>query len=76
MVDYKIKPFSIVLPKTRAYVKSYNGETKWMYFLIEDEKLLKTFNDFWNKDSNSIKKTLIANPSTMKKFSKSNKISW
>ena len=38
--DYKVKPFSIVLPKISAYVKSYDDETKWMYFLIEDDRLL------------------------------------
>ena len=26
----------IMLPKTSVYVKSYDGQTKWMYFLIED----------------------------------------
>ena len=42
MNDYKIEPFAIILPKTSAYVKSYGvGATKWMYFLIEDEELLK-----------------------------------
>ena len=36
--EYKIKPFTTTLPKTSAYVKSYDGgATKWMYFLIEDE---------------------------------------
>ena len=30
-----------MLPKTSAYVKSYDGETEWMYFLIEDDDLLK-----------------------------------
>ena len=29
----------IMLPKTSAYVKSYDGQTKWMYFLIEDDDL-------------------------------------
>ena len=29
-----------MLPKTSAYVKSYNGQTKWMYFLLEDDDLL------------------------------------
>ena len=24
-----------------AYVKSYDGQTKWMYYLIEDDDLLK-----------------------------------
>ena len=34
--DYKIKPLHIMLPKTNAYVKSYDGHTKSKYFLIED----------------------------------------
>ena len=29
-----------MLPKTSAYVKSYDGQTKWMYLLIEDNELL------------------------------------
>ena len=35
---YKIKPFSIILPKMSVCIKRYDGETKWMYFLIEDDK--------------------------------------
>ena len=31
----------ITLPKTSKYVKSYDGQTKWMYFLIEDGALLE-----------------------------------
>ena len=30
-----------MLPKTSAYVKSYDGQFKWMYFLIEDDDLLE-----------------------------------
>ena len=30
-----------MLPKTTAYLKSYDGQTNWMYFLIEDNNLLK-----------------------------------
>ena len=30
-----------MLPKTSAYVKSYDGQTKWAYFFIEDDDLLK-----------------------------------
>ena len=37
----KVKSLHIMLPKTSAYVKSYDGQTKWMYFLIEDDDLLK-----------------------------------
>ena len=30
-----------MVAKTSAYVKSYDGQTKWMYFLIEDDELLE-----------------------------------
>ena len=30
----------MMLPKTSAYVKSYDRKNKWMYFLIEDNDLL------------------------------------
>ena len=30
-----------MLSKTTAYVKSYEGQTKWVYFLIEDDHLLE-----------------------------------
>ena len=28
----KVKPLHIMLPKRSAYVKIYDGQTKWMYF--------------------------------------------
>ena len=35
-----ITPLCIALPQTSAYVKSYDdNETKWMYFIIDDEFL-------------------------------------
>ena len=39
--DYKVKPSHIMLSKTRTYVKSYDGQTKWMYFVTEDDDLFK-----------------------------------
>ena len=39
--DYKIKPFSIIFLKMNTYVKSYDGETIWIYFLIEDDEMFK-----------------------------------
>ena len=36
--------------------------------LIEDVESLKIYNDIWSKLSNSIKKNLIANASTIKSF--------
>ena len=57
-------------------MKSYDdGVTKWMYFLIEDEELLKNHNDIWNKVSNSMKKEFDSKPIYNKKISENqNKI--
>ena len=38
-----------MLPKTKASVKSYDGQTKWMYFLTEDDDLLEKDNTIWDK---------------------------
>ena len=32
-----------------VYVKIYDDETKWMYFLIEDGELFKRYNRIGNK---------------------------
>ena len=45
-----------MLQKSSTYVKSYDGQTKWMYFLIEDDDLLNKYNIVWNKISAQIKK--------------------
>ena len=59
-----------MLPKTSAYVKSNDGQTKWMYFLIEDDLLLEKYNTIWDNISAGIKKNLIASLSTKKNFQK------
>ena len=41
---HKVKPLHIMLPKASAYVKSYDNQTKWMYFLIENDDLLEKHN--------------------------------
>ena len=51
-----MKPLHIMLPKASAYVKSYNGQTKWMYFLIENDDLLEKYNNILDKVSADIKK--------------------
>ena len=63
--DHKVKPLHIMLPKTSAYVKRYGRQTKWMYFLIEDDELLQKYIT-WDKVSADVKKNL----STIKNFSK------
>ena len=42
LYKYKVKPLYIMLPKTNVHVKSYDGQTKWMYFLIENDNKNKT----------------------------------
>ena len=54
--NHKVKPLHIMLPKTSAYVKSYDGQTKWMYFFVEDDDLLEKYNTIWDKVSADIKK--------------------
>lgn len=39
--DHTFKPLFIMLPKTSAYVNRCGGETKWMYFFIEDDTLFR-----------------------------------
>ena len=39
-----------------AYEKSYDGQTKWMYFLIEEDELLEKYNSVWDKAGADIKK--------------------
>ena len=45
-----------MLPKTSVYVYSYDGQTKWIYFLIEDDDLLEKYDTIWDKVSADIKK--------------------
>ena len=52
----KVKSLHIMLPKTSSYVRTYDVQTKWMYFLIEDDDLLEKYNTIWDKVSADIKK--------------------
>ena len=47
-----------MLPKTRTYVKSFDGQTKWMYFLTEDDDSLEKIWIVWNKVSTEIKRRI------------------
>ena len=57
--DHNVKPLRIMLPKTSVYVKSYDGQTQRMYFLIENNDLLEKYNAIWDKISADIKENLI-----------------
>ena len=58
-----------MLTKASAYLNSYDGETKLMYFLIEDDDLLEKYSTIWDKVSADIKKELFL-------FENQNKNSW
>ena len=60
--DYKIKPSCILLPQKSAYTRSYLDKIKCIPFLIEDDELLEKFSKFWDKVSNTIKKTFDSGP--------------
>ena len=62
-----------MLPKTSAYEKSHDGQTKWMYFLIEDDDLLEKYNTIWDKVSADIKKEFDCEPVYNKHFLKTKK---
>ena len=68
--DHKINPLHITLPKTSAYVKSYDERTRWMYFLIEDDQFLEKYNTIWDKFSVDIKKEFDNEPVYNKNFLK------
>ena len=68
--DHKVKPLHIMLPKTNAYVIRYDGQTKWMYLLIEDDDLLEKFNTIWDKVSADIEKEHNSEPVYNKEFLK------
>ena len=57
----RIRSLHTILPKTSAYVKSYEGQSKWMYFLIED-------NDFKARSVLISTKNLTASLSIMKNY--------
>ena len=53
--DHEVKPLHILLPKSSTYVKSYDGQTNWIYFLIEDDYLLEKCNTILDKVSADVK---------------------
>ena len=68
--DDKVKPLHIILPKTNVYVKSYDGQTKWMYILTEDNDLLKKYHTIWDKVGADIKKEFDSEPAYNKEYLK------
>ena len=61
-------PLHVMLPKTSAFVKYYDGQTKWKYFLIEDDDLLKKYNTIWDKGGADINREFESEPAYNEKF--------
>ena len=60
-----------MLPKTSAYVKSFDGQIKWMYFLIEDDDdLLEKYVLSWIKSVLISKRNFYNKPLYDKNFLK------
>ena len=57
-----------MFPITIVYLKSYDRQTKTMYFLIENNDLLDKYNTIWDKVSADIKKQFASWPVYNKKF--------
>ena len=68
--DYKVKTLHIMLPKISAYLKKYDGQTKWVYFLIENDDVLEKYNTILDKVSADIKKEFDSEPVYNKNFLK------
>ena len=68
--DSKVQPLHIMLLKTSAHVNRYDGQTKWIYFLIEDDDLLKNYNTIWDKVSADLKKEFDSEPVYNKEYLK------
>ena len=51
-----------MLPKTSTYVKSYDGQFKLMYFVIENDDLLEEYNNIWDKFSADIEREINSEP--------------
>ena len=68
--NHKVKSLHIIPPKTSAYVKIYDGQTKWMYILIEDGDLIEIYNTIRDKISADIKKKLDSEPVYNKNYLK------
>ena len=65
----KNRSLCIFLPKISAYRKSFD-ETKYMSFLIKDDKLLESHNEIWEKLKKIIKKEFHCEPVYNEKYLK------
>ena len=57
-----------MLPKTRAYVESYDRQTKWIYFFIKGDDLLEKYNAIEDKVGADMKIEFDSEPAYNKDF--------
>ena len=70
--NHKVRLLHIMLLKTSAYEKNYDGQNKCMYFLNEDDGFLEKYNTIWDKVSADIKKEFDSEPVYHKNYLKTN----
>ena len=68
--DYKIKQLHIKPSKSSAYVKRYDGQTKWIHFWLKMMTEDKKYNNTWDKVSADMEKEFYSEPVYDKKFLK------
>ena len=59
-----------MLPKPSVYVEGYDGPTKWMHFLIEDDDLLEKYTTTWDNVGTDLRKEFDSGPVCNNKFLK------
>ena len=52
---------------------TYDDQTKWMYFLVEDDDLLEKYNIIWDKVSPDMKKEFDSKPVYNEEYLKTKK---
>ena len=62
-----MKPLYLFLPEMSAYRKDFD-ETKYMFFFIKDDELLRKYNDISEKVKNVINKEFDSEPIYNEKF--------
>ena len=60
--DGILSPLNIRLPQLTGYVKHFNDENKVINFLFVHKKLLKKYNEIWNKIKSLLEKEFDKNP--------------
>ena len=66
--DGNLSPLNIRLPQLTGYVKHFNDENKIINVLVVDKKLLKKYNEIWNKIKSLLKMEFDKNPMYQNKY--------